>query len=482
MAIGKFIWRNRWWVLVYLIAIPALTLLTRLNRVPSQLLLATIPLLAIFGQYNTIQEKFGTFKKNRRIERRQKKFNKILRKFESRFEDSFLNFKGAEPSENLIDYCDDVFTEEYEQYLHVFYVYLAEEAEFDLNHFERNSLDDSIISFCRDFDLRNPTNETIQTAWGIYSVLCTSSTEISFDDASPDVFDYECLDERFIRKYVEKEKLITELTSERQEIRNYKQTLSKLYRNGELNEFGVKQMLSDFEDEIKTTRTDKTHFLILMQQLQYDDSDIRSQIKESVKSDGDSTYNVGFDISNSYYSSFLAVVGGDEDISEFYQAHVEPYYEETEDDGWLSVHKAKFEGSILERRYEETQPSDNAKQAIARTNILAEGQEVVKLSLEDRLIESYLSTDELLTVLPLNLFLPDLSSKKRETLIQHNEEIKKKFNISELTDWANPSHPPSEIANHLQSTYFPEDSPQEWEQNVQTIMRGASEVNQALNA
>ncbi|WP_248895374.1 hypothetical protein [Haloplanus halobius] len=481
MAIGKFVWRNKWWILIYLIAIPALTLLTRLNHVPSQYLLATIPLLAILGQYNTIQEKFETYKKNRRIERRQKKFDKILRKFEDRFEDSILNFEGAEPSENLIDYCDGVFPEEYEQYLHIFYVYLAEEAEFDLNHFERNSLDDSIISFCRGFDLRNPTDETVQTAWGIHSVLCTTSTEISFDNASADVFDYDCLDERFIRKYVEKERLISELTSERQEIRNYKQTLSTLYQNGKLNEFGIKQILSGFENEIKTARTDKTHFLILMNQLQHD-SDIQSKIEDSVKSDGGSTYSIYLRISNSYYSSFLAVVDGDEDISEFYETHVEPYYQETEADGWLSVHKAKFEGSILERRYEETQPSDNAKKAIARTNILAEGQEVVKLNLEDKLIESYLSTDELLTVLPLNLFLPDLSSEKRETLIQNNEDIKEEFNISKLTDWANPNYPPSEIADYLQRTYFPEDSQQEWEQNVQTVVQRANEVNQALTA
>lgn len=481
MAVGKFIWRNKLWILIYLIAIPALSLLTRLDQVPSQYLLASIPLLAILGQYDTVKGKVENFNKNRRIERRQKKFDKTLRKFESRFEDSFLNFEEAEPSENMIDYCDDVFAEEHKQYLHIFYVYLAEEADFGLNHFERNSLDDSIISFCRSFDLRNPKDETIQTAWGIYSVLCSTSTEISLDDASAEVLDNNCLDERFIRKYVEKERLISELTSERQEIRDYKQTLSKLYRNGELNEFGVKQILSGFENEIKTTRTDKTHFLILMNQLQHD-SEIQSKIEDSVKDDGGSTYSIHLRISNSYYSSFLAVVDGDEDISEFYETHVEPYYEETEADGWLSVHKAKFEGSILERRYNETQPSDNAKQAIARTNIFAEGQEVVKLNLEDKLIESYLSTDELLTVLPLNLFLPDLSSEKRETLIQHNEDIKEEFNISKLTEWANPNYPESEIAEYLQSTYFQEDSQEEWEGNVHMIVQRANEINQALNA
>ena len=275
--------------------------------------------------------------------------------------------------------------------------------------------------------------------------------------------------------------MISELTTERQEIRNYKQTLSRLYREGKLNQFGIKQIVSGLKAEIKTARTDKTHFFFFMNQLQRE-SDIKSNIRSSIERAGGSTYRTKFDIENSYYSTFMAVVDGDKELEAFHEAHIEPHYKETETDGWLSVHKVKLEGSILKRRYEETQPSDNAKRAIARTNILSEGQEVVTLDLEDKLIESYLSTDELLTVLPLNLFLPDLASEKRDILIENNEEIKTEFSISKLTDWANPTNPPSEIANFLQSNYFPKDSKKEWEENVGRIIDRAKEINQALNA
>ena len=99
------------------------------------------------------------------------------------------------------------------------------------------------------------------------------------------------------------------------------------------------------------------------------------------------------------------------------------------------------------------------------------------MNLKEKLIETYLSTNELLSVLPLNLFLPHLNIEKKNIL---NEEIKKKFGISKLTDWANPSYTEKEIAEFIRNNYFPSDSLDEWIKNVNEIIMKSKNVKDVI--
>lgn len=102
------------------------------------------------------------------------------------------------------------------------------------------------------------------------------------------------------------------------------------------------------------------------------------------------------------------------------------------------------------------------------------------MNIREKLIESHLSTDELLSVLPLNLFLPELPSAKKEKLIENNEDIKREFDIEQLTDWAHPNYPAHEIGLYLHREYFPDDSKDEWIKNTEKIIAEAKNVNEAL--
>ena len=115
------------------------------------------------------------------------------------------------------------------------------------------------------------------------------------------------------------------------------------------------------------------------------------------------------------------------------------------------------------------------------TSIFVTGEQTSIVSLQEELIESHLTTDELLSVLPLNLFLPDLPSEKKKTLVEHNEEIKEKFEVSNLTDWAFTNYTPEEIGSYLQQNYFPNDSETEWIENAKMIVEKSENISESLS-
>jgi hypothetical protein len=212
------------------------------------------------------------------------------------------------------------------------------------------------------------------------------------------------------------------------------------------------------------------------------ETEIKDDIEEAVSADERPLYAGSLNVGGAMYSLLLCVSDDDLSTEQFYDRYVRDAYERTNRDGWLSIHRAKFEGNpVFEKRYAQSKPNASVKRGMSSRNILTTGEQAFTVNLREEFIEASLTTDELLSVLPLNLFLPDLESEKKEILMENNEDIKEQFEIRHLTDWANSNYTIEEIGKYLQQEYFPEDDPEFWNQNAEKIVEEASDVQDALS-
>lgn len=482
MKILKFIDRNWKYVAIYIVVVPIFALLTYIEAIPPIVLPFLILIVPILGEFDRIKNKWEAFEKRNKIEKRTNEFNKVWFKFEKLFEEDFLEIKDVGEKENLIEYAKTVIPPEKDVYLKIFYFYLKEMAPFDLNNFEKTILGNEITFAVQDFSLRDPTESNLKFAWGIYRILC-SDIERKIDLNNFGTVEFlgdECFKKKFISKYVKKEEIISKLTSERKKLEDYRRTLSRLLESGKLDKYGIHKVIEGVNEEIEKVLADRTHYFILINELQHN-SDIKKRISDSLSRDGQLVYSGSLSLGNSRYSLLLGVSEDDLKTKEFYERYIKESYESIDTEGWLSVHKAKFEGeSIFKKRYIAKDPSKGALSAISFKNVLTTGEKAIKISLKEKLIETYLTTDELLSVLPLNLFLPDLDSRKKNILIENNENIKSRFGISKLTDWAYTPHTTKEIAEFLRDKYFPSDSIDLWEENVNKIVKEAKKIKDAI--
>lgn len=481
MTVKTFLHENVLFVTIHFTLIPLLAVLTYFSYLPPLALAIGVIALNVLPHYDGLQQRWKTAKHRSRIQKRTANLNAELAAYDEYFQhDLFVLSDYA--GDNLVEYIEDSLSPNQRNHLVPLLIYLLEECEFAFENHERTTLKETLRNELHGFSLVDPSTENLQQAWIVYQLLCThetSSLTMSLPDA--EFIQSECFRERFVRPYLQKEKVIAELTSKQKELAEYRMTLSKLYEDGKLNKFGLQQVLADIEVDSAMVLTDQTYFFILINELQHDSS-IKEDITDAVEMDGHIIYKGLLGVSGGMYSLLLVVC--DEQLSspEFYAEYIEAAYSVVESDGWLSIHRAKFEGErVFKKKYRTKEPSVNARKGMKTTNVFISGEQSSTVGLQEELIESYLTTDELLSVLPLNLYLPDLPSEKKERLIQNNESIKERFGISHLTDWAHSNHTPEEIGRYLQEAYFPEDSADEWIQHAEQIVIQAGEVSEALS-
>lgn len=481
MAIRMFVSQNLIFILIYLIIIPALALLTFFEILPVAGLAAAVIVLALLENFGELANRWETAKHRSRVRRRTKQLNSELQEAQEVLEEDFLDLNEY-GGDNLAEYVENAISPDHREYLSPLLVYLLETSSFDFESKEQRTLEEILRRDLHGYSLAEPSDNDVFRSWLIYQILCKDDvTSITDDPSDTDFMDTDCFRNRFVRKYVHKTEVIQELKTEQNELEEYRSTLAKLYENGRLNEFGLHQLVTDIDEYTSLALTDQTHYLILSNEIQYDES-FKEIITDAVERDGHEIYSGSLNVSGGLYSLSLAVCDDDYSTREFFTKYVEPALNQTENDGWLSVHRSIMDGeSIFREQYNTKEPSKNAKQGMKSRNVLITGERSTTINLKQELIESYLTTDELLSVLPLNLFLPDLPSEKKEKLVEHNDEIKEKFGVTQLTDWAHPNHTPDEIGRFLQQNYFPTDSEQDWVNNAEAIIERAKEVSEALS-
>jgi len=477
----KFIY---WYLTVNIIFLPILYVILYLKALPDFVLILIASLaIPLLTQIKNIKNEFNDYKHKLEIEKRGKKFDLILKNFEKLFNENFLEFRGIEYPENMIDYAKAVVTEKV--YLDILFIYLREKNYFELNNFEKTQLSFEIANISRNINLQDLSGGDLQFLWGVYRILCNSERSITIDlDNIPDktFLETDCFETKFINKYLQKEALISKLTSKSETLNDYRKTLSRLIELGKLDKYGIHQIITGQTDKIERTLTDKTYYFVLINELQKG-NDFKDKIKNQLLKGEHIVYAADgwLGIDGGMFSLLLAITKDDCPTKEFYDKYVKNAYKDVDTEGWLSIHKAKFLGdTIFKKRYISRKPSEKALRAIKVKNVFTTGKKSMKLVFRDNLIETYLTTNELLSVLPLNLLLPDLCTEKKDILIENNEEIKSKFGISRLTDWAYPPYSKKEIAQFLRDNYFPTDSIEYWVNNVDIIIREAKDINKAL--
>lgn len=480
MGITTFLRMNQAFLFINILIVPILAALTYLSILSPGLLAASVVLVNILPKVEDLKRRWETSEHRDEVKKRTEKFNQELRTFEERFQDDILE-TGKYGTENLINYTESVIDAEEKTYLPLLYIYLIEESDFELENHEITTLQKNLQTTLNGFSLIHPTDEDVRLAWGAFQLLCDGDEPYDLNPPNEEFLETDCFQKKFVHGYIHKEQVISKLTSQHEELSEYRNTLSQLYDSGKLSKFGIQQALIELEEELSYVLTDKTHYFVLMNELQQD-TEIKDDIIESVESDGNDVYTGSLNLSGGMYSLLLCVCEESWGTSEFYERFLKEPYERYPDDGFLTVHRAKFEGeSVFRKRYENTDPSPNVLRGIQSKNLLTTGEKAATVNLREKLIESHLSTDELLSVLPLNLFLPDLPSDKKEILVENNEEIKRKFDIDQLTDWAYPNSNPEEIGGYLNREYFPEDSEDEWIENAEKIIDEAKSVEEALS-
>lgn len=451
--------------------------------------------LGLFVQLPKLEEAYDRTKEKCALDKKITSFNDILHKFEDRFAEDFLDLDKTEREENLVPYCWDAFDDGLHRW--VFLVFLQQSEEYNLKRGDMPDFNRGRKEFTDKFNFHDPSEHDLKLAWGVYQILCTDSSNIRLDGYTDQSFLHDsCFQEQFIQEYVDKKRVISELKEQKEEAEkekaaaeDYRETLAQLYEQGKLDKYGIREALGNLEEHIEEVIPDKTHYFILLNKVQ-EGNDLEERLVETLQRQDidvfnhDQTYfRIGMEDGYGAFRGIIAVSEEDYPSKEFYNQFIQDHLEDVDSEGYLSVHKAEFrDKAIIEDTYRQREPSFGEIQSLKARQILTTGQEKRKIAIRDELIENYLTTDQLLSVLPLNLFLDNLDSDKKNVLIENNEDIKEWADIERLTDWANPPKTTEEIAEYIQKNYFPEDTVDYWEENVLQIQSRAEAVRDAVMA
>lgn len=480
MGFDTFVKQNYVYLGLNVLLVPVLATLTYLRVLPVWLLAVSVVLVNILPKYEDLAQRWQDSENRDLLRERTAEFNEVLESFEEKFVDDFFELKEL-GSENLINYAESIGIEKDQKiYLPLLYIYLQEESDFSLENHELTSLEQKLQDRLRRFSLVSPSDTDVNLAWGAYQLLCDQAEPYDFDPEDESFMETDCFSQNFIHEYLHKQSIISQLTSQHEEEAEYRNTLAQLYDSGKLSKFGIQQALVEIEEELNYVLTDKTHYFILIND-SMKDTELIDDIKDGVLAEGEDVYKGSIMFDGGMSSLTLCICDESWETEEFYNKFVKDSFENHQADGVLSIHRAKFEGgSIFKQRYVDSEPSQRILKGIETRGLLTTGEIAATLNLREKLIESYLSTDELLSVLPLNLFLPDLPSEKKETLMENNEKIKAKYDINQLTDWAYPSYTAEEIGQFLHQHYFQDDSEEEWIENTEQIIEKAKQIDAAL--
>lgn len=480
-ALGRVI-RDRPFVFtVFVVISPILTLAGFIVDPTGAIIAALILILGLASNYPDLKTEYDKAKKQIHLEQRTETFKEKISRFEQRFKSNFVDFENGEFRKNIIDYSWDVFEDE--KYRTIFLIYLRDGNKEGMDYYEYSKFVHEISRLQDFFNLENPDPEDLEIAWGVHEVLCTDHHQISLSGYPDSEFlQNSCLQHKFIEKYLKKNQAMTRLTEERDALAEYRETLATLYEDGRLDKWGIKNVLGDLDEHITTVVTDKTHFFILMNILQ---DEVGGEIVNTLQAEGIEVHDAYMNIDNNgnqgMFSVLIAISEDDMNSPEFYSKYIESIVDNADKEGYLSIHRAEFRGDTIVRdKFRQLSPDANVQKAVDARNVLTSGEEILTISLKDKLIESYLTTNQLLSVLPLNLFLRDLESEKKKRLVEYNEEIKNFAGVETLTDWANPPKTEEEIAEYLTDNIFQNDSVDYWIENITRIQSEAQEVRDAI--
>ncbi len=250
--------------------------------------------------------------------------------------------------------------------------------------------------------------------------------------------DYKDMFKEFSRKYSTIQIYVAQIFIDNKQAEEFRKTLSNLLSTGKLNLPLVNKKLKKKLDEILREHQIPGGFIVIMNRYQRLDSVAKSLDKFPQIKIG-KIYPQNFPAETKFlHMRIIYPKNQYSSPAEFMEKEILNKVPENEkSNGFVAVLPLEITGISTYPKSEKDIEKDIMRTAFQAINYLTTG---LNKSIDEILMEytlSNVSMSELLSVIPFNIFVPDLKGNAKEFIIENYNDIQKKFAIKTLFDWAN---------------------------------------------
>lgn len=250
--------------------------------------------------------------------------------------------------------------------------------------------------------------------------------------------DFSSKTEELTRKYNKTYNLSFRLKLEKDQSEEFRRTLSILIKDGKLNVNQLEKNLKErVKSELQKRAVKSKAFLILSQKFQ-NIPEVRQaldrfpHVRYSYPKPSRLPESIEYVSTRIIYPSSAF-----QDAEDFLKNEIEPYIPEGKiNEGFIAV--LPIEGTELFTipKNADDIVKSHLKEgfesvAAYKTGIAIDMTELYMESMKDEI-----NVDEVLSNIPINIFVPNLSESRKNFLINNYDSLKNRFNISRLADWA----------------------------------------------
>lgn len=389
---------------------------------------------------------------------------RLYRKFENRVDDLSI-----EPFANLdTNVSTEVVSENIEIVIHSLYPRFASGVFGHLETMKRETF--LIFIFCREIEV---TSDSIQIAkfkskigallssydfvspgsrevrlLSVYKKLrpaITSAENVNVSNLFQDedsVEEYRSVVIEFLQKYGRTEDIGMVLLNELQQAREFKNTLAELVARGKINTKTInRQAVRQINDRLEERGIATTKFIVFSRRFQYND-----QLEESIEKFphikmGRKYPSEGFP--EEFGTMRMYIVYPEErfiSASEFYESEIEPYLSEDilleYDDAFAAVMPLEITDFKMYPSRGEASETELVSGSLDSLEYLITGSSEDLNTVITEVLMNEIEISDILSIIPFNVFVPELSRREKEIIINNYDHLKSKFGINSLFDWA----------------------------------------------
>ena len=337
---------------------------------------------------------------------------------------------------------------------------------------------DTLLS---DYNLNEPSNKEKKLVSGYLRWKSNTEDSISLNEFfNIDLADNEVIEYgiEISKSYSNPDNFAFSLLNDKRKAEEFRETLAKLVARGKLKMKGVEKDIESIKENIEDQKAGKTKFMVFGQKIQRID-----EVKDSIEKHphfkmGRKYPDSGFPEDIEYMSIY--VVYPDKEFGsaqDFLEKEIERNIPEDYDDGgFMAVMPLELEDMKIAPDIdviESSQPDSYESLKFLTTGF---SEDPVKLISQQLTTE--IKVPELLASIPFNVLAPDMKEEEKEFIIDNYEDIRERFRITELFDWADKNR--EELGNYLYELDENEVADEKrWHEISSTIIGEANECSEA---
>lgn len=241
----------------------------------------------------------------------------------------------------------------------------------------------------------------------------------------------------FAVKFGTTQQLALVLFSDRERSKELRRTLGRLVARGKLNTKTVNRETAEkIQEEMERLGSEATKFLVFSQKMHYDDEVTEAIEKFPHTRIGNKYPDKGFPEEVKFMRMYVVYPDHDYRTAErFLNEAIRPAIPDSQvDDGFIAAMPLELADMAIYPNIEDIDSYlSGTYEALSflKTGASEDLSEVIS----DRII-SEIGVSELLSTLPFNIIEPDIDAREKELIIDNYNELKSRFGINELFDWA----------------------------------------------